>query len=68
MSTEKTIADFIETDPKERPFAERAAEFEKELQPLIDKWGVAPWAGLASTQESIAAVPLIKDLLEAKKA
>lgn len=68
MSKEKTIEDFIETDPKELPFAERAAAYEKELQPLIEKYGVAPWAGLASSQEAITAVPLIRDLLAVPEA
>lgn len=59
---EKTIADFIETDPKELAFSERVKKYEEEMKPVSEKWGVAPWAGLTNTNEIIAAVPQLKDL------
>ncbi len=58
----KTITDVIE-DPKSLPFEERAKKYEEEMKPIMEKWGVAPWAGLQSTNELIAAVPQLKDLL-----
>lgn len=54
------------TDIKDRPFQERASEFEKEIKPFAEKWGVVPWAGLQQTNELIAAVPQLKDLWEKK--
>jgi hypothetical protein len=61
---DKTIEDFIETDPKTLEFKERALKFEEEIKPISEKWGVAPWAGLQSSNEIIAAVPQLKDLFE----
>lgn len=66
MSKEKTVQDVIAKEPKHMPFGERAAAFEKDLQPLVDKWGVAPWASLTSTPEAIAAIPVLRDMLEEK--
>lgn len=61
---EKTIDDFIGNDLKEMPFKDRAAKYEAEIKPIVEKYGVMPWAGLQSTNEIIAAVPQLKDLWE----
>jgi hypothetical protein len=63
----KTIEDFIEKDLKEVEFKDRALAFEEAIKPLSEKWGVAPWAGLQSSNEIIAAVPQLKDLWEKKE-
>lgn len=60
----KTIADYTESDPKDLPFKERAAKYEKAIKPICEKWGVLPWAGLQSTNELIASVPQLKDAWE----
>lgn len=60
MPTKKII-----TDIKELPFQERAEKYQEELKPLMEKWGIAPWAGLQSSNEMIAAVPMLKDMWQA---
>lgn len=62
--SKKTVADYIETDPPELSFKERAAKYEEEIKPICEKWGVLPWAGLQSTNEIIASVPQLKDSWE----
>lgn len=44
------------------PFLDRAAGFNADVKLLTEKWGIIPWAGLSPTQESIMAVPLVKDI------
>ncbi len=56
------MAKTIEPDFKSLSFEERAAKYQDEIKPICEKYGVAPWAGLQSTNEVIAAVPQIKDL------
>ena len=62
MPKEKTIDDIIAPDYKEMPFNERAAKYEEEMKPIMEKWGIAPWAGINSTNEMIAAIPMLKDM------
>lgn len=62
MAKQKTVEDFVQVLPKELDFQERARRYEQDIKPLVEKWGVAPWAGLQSTNEMIAAVPMLKDM------
>lgn len=58
----KTVKEALEKDPKEYAFEERARKYEAEMKPVVEKWGVAPWAALQATNEALTAVPVIKDL------
>lgn len=59
--SKKTIDEVID-----RSFEERAAKFQEEIVPICEKWQVMPWAGLMTTNESLTAVPQLKDLKEKK--
>lgn len=64
---DKTLGDFIAKDNKKLPFEERAQKFQENLKPLVEEWGVAPWAGIQQTQEAILSVPMLKDLWDSGK-
>lgn len=49
------------TSTTEPTFQERAKAFEEEIKPIAEKWEIALWAGLQTTQEAIIAVPMFKD-------
>lgn len=61
-----TISDFIAKSNKDTPFEERCKQFEDKIKPFVEELGVMPWAGLAMTNEAIAATPLWRDMWEKK--
>ena len=62
MAKEKTISDYIANDNKKLSFEERARKFEVLLEPLCKEYGVVPWAKIQYSDDSIIAIPQIKDI------
>ncbi len=60
----KSINDVIS---KSMPFDQRAKAFEQELKPLVEKWGVFPWASLSQSQDAIQALLVLRDAWEPKE-
>lgn len=58
----KSLNDIQKGLNEKLPFKERAAAFEKALEPLVEQWGITPSAVLQSGPNGIYPIALMADL------
>lgn len=57
----KTITESVEEAKDIRPFEERAKEYAERTTPIAEELGVAIGASFATNENTIAAIPVLKD-------
>lgn len=58
----KTIGDYIAKDNKALSFEERADKWQKQVKPICEELGILPWAQLHFSEESVSAIPSLKNI------